>query len=130
MFVPAVLVVLGPIGIAYLIGFAIGSRPWVAWHDVSPAEPAPAGPLWSVVRSQGLQGIGTGTRVTVDVEGDTLVVWKAGDSVASFPATGVRLIPRDEGLFELRAGTDEVAVLRPIDADPAALMAALKGAGP
>ncbi|MEW6224056.1 MAG: hypothetical protein AB1627_05440 [Chloroflexota bacterium] len=105
------------------VGDAPRSRSWLA----------PDAPTWELVRTGLLPGALPGDRVIVAVEGDSVIVAVVtGDSasrrrLATYPAQ-VRLEPADDGTHRLAYGSAEIAILRPVDADPAALAADLDAA--
>lgn len=87
----------------------------------------PSGPAWRVIWGRGLPGVVQGGSVSLSIESGQLVVAKSGHGrAAAFPIGRVRLEQLAGGNYLLSADGDEIAVLEPIDADPAALIAALR----
>jgi hypothetical protein len=105
-------------------GEARRARPSISWT-------APGAPTWRVLRCGVLHGASPGDLVIVGVEGDSVIVAVRFDRgvrrLATYPA-GVRLEPLAEGAHRLMFGSDEIALLSPVDADPAVLAAALDAA--
>jgi hypothetical protein len=101
-----------------------GARPSLSWA-------APDAPTWRVLRCGLLHGAGPGDLVIVGTEEDSVVIAVQVDRgvrrVATYPA-GVRLEPTADGGHRLVFGADEIALLSPVDADPAVLAAALEAA--
>lgn len=100
------------------------ARPSISWT-------APGAPTWSVLRCGLLHGAGPGDLVIIGVEAGSVIVAVRDDlrvrRLATYPA-GVRLEPTADGKHRLTFGADEIALLRPVDAEPAVLRAALDAA--
>ena len=100
------------------------ARPAISWT-------APDAPTWKVLRCGLLHGAAPGDLVVVGVEPGSVIVARRLDlgvqRLATYPA-GVRLRKAEGDAYLLSYGPSDIALLTPVDADPAALVAALDAA--